>query len=83
LKYSTFAELSSMESKVEMAFRHVVQGRRIVARQRQLVEWLALNGRDTTSAEQILDSFVRTLAIFEDDLTRLSAQESKRDTSER
>jgi hypothetical protein len=68
-----------MESKVEMAFRHVVQGRRIVARQRQLVEWLALNGRDTTSAEQILDSFVRTLAIFEDDLTRLSAQESKRD----
>jgi hypothetical protein len=72
-----------MESKVEMAFRHVVQGRRIVAHQRQLVEWLALNGRDTTSAEQILDSFVRTLAIFEDDLTRLSAQESKRDTSER
>jgi hypothetical protein len=68
-----------MESKVEMAFRHVVQGRRIVARQRQLVEWLALNGRETTKAEQILDSFVRTLAIFEDDLTRLSAQESKRD----
>jgi len=64
-----------------MAFRHVVQGRRLVARQRQVVERLALNGCDTTNAEQILDLFVRTLAIFEDDLTRLSAQESKRDTS--
>jgi hypothetical protein len=68
-----------MESKVEMVFRHVAQGRRVVARQRQLVERLALNGCDTTDAEQILDLFVRTLAIFEDDLTRLSAQESKRD----
>ncbi len=72
-----------MESKVEIAFRHVVQGRRLVARQRRLVERLALNGRDTTNAEQILDLFVRTLALFEDDLNRLSAQESKRDTSER
>lgn len=60
-----------MESKVEMAFRHVVQGRRLVARQRHLVERLALNGCNTTNAKQLLDLFVRTLNIFEDDLRRL------------
>jgi hypothetical protein len=60
-----------MESKVEMAFRHVVQGRRLVARQRHLVERLSLNGCNTRNAEQLLDLFVGTLNIFEDDLRRL------------
>jgi hypothetical protein len=64
-------------SKMEMAFRHVIDGRRIVARQRERVERLARNGGDTTEAESTLDLFARTLNIFEDDLRRILADEKK------
>jgi hypothetical protein len=60
-------------SKREMAFRHVFDGRRIVARQRERVERLARNGLDTTEAKRTLDLFARTLNIFEDDLRQILA----------
>jgi hypothetical protein len=67
-----------MENEREMAFRHVIHGRRVVARQRERVERLALNGSDTTEAERTLDLFARTLNIFEDDLRRILADEWKK-----
>jgi hypothetical protein len=75
-----FAEPSMDPSKSEMAFRHVMDGRRIVARQRERVETLARNGRDTTEAKRTLDLFARTLNIFEDDLRQILADEWKKAT---
>jgi DNA-directed RNA polymerase sigma subunit (sigma70/sigma32) len=60
-------------SKKEMAVRHVINGRRIVARQRERVERLARYGLDTTEAKRTLDLFARTLNIFEDDLRQILA----------
>jgi hypothetical protein len=65
-------------SKKQLAFRHVIDGRRIVARQRERVERLARNGCDTTASTRTLDLFVRTLNIFEDDLREILADEKKR-----
>ena len=66
---------SETESDREMAVRHVIQGRGIVARQRECVERLARKGLDTTQAQRTLHMFTRTLNIFEDDLTRILARE--------
>lgn len=63
-------------SRIELAFRHVIDGRRIVARQRDRVEWLARNGHDTTEAQRTLDLFARTLKIFEDDLRRIETEQA-------
>ena len=62
-------------SKSEMAFRHVMDGRRIVARQRERLETLARNGQDTTEAKRTFDLFASTLNIFEDE--KIWADESK------
>jgi hypothetical protein len=65
-------------SKKQLAFRHVIGGRRIVARQRERVEMLARKGCDTAGSKRTLDLFARTLDIFEDDLRRILADEKKR-----
>jgi hypothetical protein len=57
--------------KLEEALRHVMDGRRIVSQQRQLIAEQKAAGYDTLFAEQILNQFERTLAIFEDDLREL------------
>jgi hypothetical protein len=62
--------------KVAIAERHVVDGRRIVARQRALISDKAA-GRDTFDAEQLLDQFERTLEIFEDDYRAIRAELEK------
>jgi hypothetical protein len=64
-------------SKKQLAFRHVIAGRRMVARQRERVEMLARNGCDTTESIRTLDLFALTLNIFEDDLTKILADEKK------
>jgi hypothetical protein len=53
------------------AARHVANGKRIVARQRALVTRLKACGSSTLVAEQTLRTFLRSLAIFEDDLRQL------------
>jgi hypothetical protein len=70
-------------SKIEIAFRHVIDGRRIVARQSQRVEMLARSGSDTTEANRTLDLFAATLDIFEDDLRKILADERKGGTIRR
>jgi hypothetical protein len=72
-----FAEPLMEPGKMETAFRHVIDGRRIVARQRERVEMLARSGHDTTESERTLDLFACTLDIFEDDLRRMLAEEWK------
>jgi hypothetical protein len=57
--------------KLEEALRHVMDGRRIVSRQRQLIAEQKASGYDTLFAEQLLSQFERTLTILEDDLREL------------
>ena len=56
---------------LNVARRHVFEGRRIVAEQRALVERFRERGLDTRNAERSLDLFRQSLAIFEDHLREL------------
>jgi hypothetical protein len=58
--------------RISLAERHVKRGREIVARQRELIAQLRAHRCDTAFAEDLLQCFERSLAIFEDDLARLS-----------
>jgi len=64
-----------MEIKRDMALRHVLEGRRIVARQKALIERMRASGLDISDAESLLNSFIRSLAVFEDDLRVAGAKE--------
>jgi hypothetical protein len=59
-----------------LAQRPVIEGRRIVARQRQRVSDCEASGRLGTEARRTLDVFERTLAIFEDHLRNLERDDS-------
>ena len=63
----------SETNDIETAARHVVEGHRIVDRQRRLVRRLIARGHDASDAQYTLDLFTRTLAIFEDHLRELRA----------
>ena len=54
-----------------MAQRHVTEGRRIVAEQRDRVAKLVANGCDAREAKRDLQLFEDTLAIFEEHLESL------------
>ena len=58
----------SQESEFAIAERHVVRGREIVARQRQIINTIRAMKGDSTDAEEVLVQFERSLAIFEQDL---------------
>jgi hypothetical protein len=50
---------------------HVAEDRRIVARQRELLDHLTRHGCDTSSVEQTLNVFVRSLKIFGEHLQEI------------
>jgi hypothetical protein len=54
--------------RTALAQDHVTSGRRIVARQRQLIVEIRARGGDCVKAEDLISAFERSLAIFEDDL---------------
>ena len=56
------------ETPLEKATRHVMNGVRILARQRRLIAQLQADGRDTILAEALLSTLIATQDIFEDDL---------------
>jgi len=56
---------SALMEELELARRHVLEARRIIAEQRQRVQKLREEGGDTTEAEQSLDFFEQSLANFE------------------
>lgn len=57
-----------LETRREMAERHVRRGREIVLRQQQLLAQGRARGRHTETEELLLEAFERSLAIFEQDL---------------
>jgi hypothetical protein len=59
-----------------LAHAHVIKGRRIVARQRELITEIAARGGDCESAQDLLAAFERSLAIFEDDLAAIIKKEA-------
>ena len=59
---------------LDVAWRHVHNGRRIIASQRGLVEHLRTTGRDVSNAERTLELFERSQVIFEDHLRQLEAE---------
>jgi hypothetical protein len=58
--------MSNNESDLALAARHVREGRIIVARQEECIRRLRALGCSTLDAEQTLQVFFSTLAIFED-----------------
>jgi hypothetical protein len=60
------------EDLKSIAERHVKEGQRVVARQRELIARMKALGQDTATAQELLDIFERTLAQFEDDLRVIS-----------
>jgi hypothetical protein len=52
----------------------VIEGRKVVERQRRTVEKLQYSGHTAAGAEQTLEVFERTLVIFEDQLRVLTAE---------
>ena len=59
--------MRNLEDAIAIATRHVDEGRRIVAQQRKRV---AENGAGSDAAD-LLQTFERSLEIFESDLDRL------------
>ena len=61
----------SLAERIEVAERHVLEGRRIVLRQRRLVAALTPGRRAHREAVSQLHEFERSLAISENDLAVL------------
>jgi hypothetical protein len=57
--------MDSEETGLQQAARHVVKGRDIVERQRQLIADLKRTGVPAQLAEETLQTFEENLAIFE------------------
>ena len=62
-----------MKGHIAIARDHVVKGRAIVARQRNLIAEIRAHRRDPALAEDLLVRFEASLRIFEQDLERLEA----------
>jgi len=60
--------MAGPETRREIAKHHVVEARRIIDRQKRLIERRKQSGLDTSDAEALLRSFERSLATFEDEL---------------
>ena len=64
------------ETELEIAQRHVTEGRRIVAEQRERVARLKISSRDFHAAQKDLELYADSLAIFEADLAALLANKA-------
>jgi hypothetical protein len=56
------------------ARRHVIDGRKILNRQRELIARNRDQGQNTDQAKSLLVDFERSQAIFEQDLDRISGE---------
>ena len=56
----------------QLAREHVRKGRMLVARQQDMIGRLRATGDDCTYAERLLATFQESLAIFEDDLEKIT-----------
>jgi hypothetical protein len=62
---------TTISARRMLAVQHVERGNAIVVRQRRLIDKLRAMKGATSGAEELVDAFERSLAIFEDDLDRL------------
>lgn len=62
------------EDEIAMVRRHVQQGERQVARQRQIVETLNVTGGERAVAKALLAQFEAALGAHQAHLTRLQAK---------
>ena len=62
---------SMTDDTVELATRHFIEARKIVAGQRRIARDLEATGLDAHAARTALDVFEDTLAVFEEHLQRL------------
>jgi hypothetical protein len=62
---------------IALARQHVATGRRIIARQKLLIETLRAHGRSTDHSETMLDAFTRSQRIFEEHLEFLLKKADK------
>ena len=65
---------ASLSAQQPLAEQHVIKGRQIVARQRELIERIRARDGDCDKAEGLLSQFEATLAIFEQDLAASANQ---------
>jgi hypothetical protein len=65
------------EDRLELARRHVIEGRRVIAAQQELIERLRAAGKDTTIDERLLRRFEQNQVVFEKDLEELEARYQK------
>ena len=65
--------MSDLDHRIASARQHIEDGRRIVARQREL----EASPHSDTEAASLLATFEQSLAIFERDLERLLAEQAK------
>ena len=63
--------MPDLDGRIAMARRHVEGGLDILDRQRRLIELRHALKLDVAAAEDLLDRFEASQAIFEDDLFRL------------
>jgi hypothetical protein len=63
-----------VETRLAQALRHVRQGEDEVRRQRELVETLRETGRDSGKAEELLETFERSLRLHRSNLERIVAE---------
>lgn len=68
---------AALETELAVAARHVVQGRIIVAEQRERIARLEAHGSSTGDHELTLDIFLRTLEILKEHERALRASARK------
>ena len=60
--------MADPETRLDIAKQHVLEARKVVEQQKQLIERRKKSSLDTDSAEALLRNFERALEIFELDL---------------
>jgi hypothetical protein len=65
------------ESDLAMAARHVAEGRRIVAQQRERIARLKAGGHPTADHEQTLQVLESTLQILEDHQRQIAERDAR------
>ncbi len=70
--------MAPRETTIEMAARHVAEGRERIARQRQMVEGLRALGLPTKEAEDLLAQFLEIQRGHEEHFERLKKEQGGR-----
>jgi hypothetical protein len=65
---------TSWAARYNQANRHVLNGRRVIARQRELIGRQKALAHDTRQSEMLLALFERSQVIFEGDLSRIGQE---------